>query len=56
MLMKKKIFKTCGKCDRCVSSILYDAFGESSWSMYEYSKLLRVNRKSMKVNEMFKKR
>jgi len=29
-LMKKNVFLTCGKCDRCVSSIFYRAFGESS--------------------------
>jgi len=41
--MKKK-FLICG---RCVSGTLYGAFGESSWSVYEYLKL-RVNGKSMK--------
>jgi len=45
---KKKIFLTCGKYDRCVLGTLYGAFGESSWSVYEYSKPLRVNGKSMK--------
>ena len=48
MLMKnvneKKKFITYGKCDRYVLSILYGAFG----SVYEYSKPLRVNGKSMK--------
>ena len=48
MLMKKKKFLMCGKCDRYILGILYGAFGESSWSVYEYLKPLRVNGKSMK--------
>ena len=46
--VNKKKFKTCEKCDRCVLSTFYGAFGKSSWSVYEYSKPLRVNGKSTK--------
>jgi len=45
--MKKKIL-TCAKYDKCVLGTLYGAFGKSSWSVYKYSKPLRVNEKSMK--------
>ena len=49
---KKKKFLTGGKCDRCIWNVtdvmdtLYGTFGENSWRVY--SKLLRINRKSMK--------
>jgi len=44
---EKKKFLTCGKCDRCVLGALRSV-GESSWSVYEYSKPLRVKGKSLK--------
>jgi len=47
---EKKKFLMCGKC---VLSTLYEVFGESSWSVYEYSKSLRINGKSMKWLKFF---
>ena len=52
---EKKKYLTCRKCDRCVLGTLYGAFGENSWSVYKYSKPLRVV-SQWKVNEVFKKR
>ena len=31
-----------GKCDKCVLGTFYEVFGESPWSVYEYSKSLKV--------------
>jgi len=50
---KKKIFLTCGKYDRVFRTHFTSELGESSWSVYEYSKL-RINNVN-KVNEVFKK-
>jgi len=44
--MKKKYLKCVGNVTDV--STLYGVFGESSGSVYEYSKPLRVNGKSMK--------